>query len=164
MTLLVFHLFVPNREYLDDYYTNMNNPDINTYLQNEQEGTTIEGTISWINRHQEDHTFTMIDRLTGEFIGNCTLRDIENGSGEIGIFITPTFQNIGLGTEAITELIRIGFFELNLDEIRLIVLSHNERAIRCYRRLGCEEYNRITAVATRNNEPVDDIYMRLRRN
>ena len=29
---------------------------------------------------------------------------------------------------------------------------------------GYEEYNRITAVTTRNNQPVDDIYMRLRRN
>ena len=53
---------------------------------------------------------------------------------------------------------------LNLEEIRLIVFSHNERAIRCYQRLGFEEYNRITAVTTRNNHPVDDIYMRLRRN
>ena len=142
----------------------MNNPEINTYLQNEQEGTTREGTISWIERHQQDYTFSMINRSTGEFIGNCSLHDIENGSGEIGIYIAPNFQDIGLGTEAITELIRIGFFELNLEEIRLIVLSHNERAIRCYRRLGFEEYNRITAVAIRNNEPVDDIYMRLRRN
>ena len=142
----------------------MNNPEINTYLQNEQEGTTREGTISWIERHQQDYTFSMINRSTGEFIGNCSLHDIENRSGEIGIFIAPNFQDIGLGTEAITELIRIGFFELNLDEIRLIVLSHNDRAIRCYRRLGFEEYNRITAVATRSNEPVDDIYMRLRRN
>ena len=142
----------------------MNNPEINTYLQNEQEGTTREGTISWIERHQQDYTFSMINRSTGEFIGNCSLHDIENRSGEIGIFIAPNFQDIGLGTEAITELIRIGFFELNLDEIRLIVLSHNDRAIRCYRRLGFEEYNRITAVAIRNNEPVDDIYMRLRRN
>ena len=32
------------------------------------------------------------------------------------------------------------------------------------REIGFEEYNRITAVTTRNNEPIDDIYMRLRRN
>ena len=141
----------------------MNNPEINTYLQNEQEGTTREYSMSWIERHQNDYTYTMITE-NGEFIGNCCYNEIENGSGEIGIFISPSFQNIGLGTEAITELIRIGFNELNLEEIRLIVFSHNERAIRCYRRLGFEEYNRITAVTTRNSNPVDDIYMRLRRN
>ena len=119
--------------------------------------------MSWIERHQNDYTYTMITE-NGEFIGNCNYNEIENGSGEIGIFISPRFQDIGLGTEAITELIRIGFNELNLEEIRLVVFSHNERAIRCYRRLGFEEYNRITAVTTRNNNPVDDIYMRLRRN
>jgi RimJ/RimL family protein N-acetyltransferase len=104
----------------------MNNREINTYLQNEQEGTTREHSISWIERHQNDYTFSMLDANTNEFIGNCSIHDIENNSGEIGIFISPTFQNIGLGTEAITELIRIGFNELNLEEIRLIVFSHNE--------------------------------------
>lgn len=142
----------------------MNNPNINTFLQNEQEGSTREQTESWIDRHQQDYTFSMLSRDTREFIGNCSIRDIENNSGEIGIFISPTFQNQGLGTEAIAELIRIGFNELNLEEIRLIVFSHNERAIHVYENLGFREYNRITAVTTRNNEPVDDIYMVLRRN
>ena len=161
---LVFHSFVPNRNYLEHYYNNMNNPNINTFLQNEQEGSTREQTESWIDRHQQDYTFSMLSRDTREFIGNCSIRDIENNSGEIGIFISPTFQNQGLGTEAIAELIRIGFNELNLEEIRLIVFSHNERAIHVYENLGFREYNRITAVTTRNNEPVDDIYMVLRRN
>lgn len=141
----------------------MNNPEINTYIQNNQEGSTIEETESWIARHQNDYTFSIVSRTTGEFIGNCSIHDIENNSGEIGIFISPSFQNQGLGTEALAELIRIGFYELNLEEIRLIVFSHNTRAIHIYERLGFREYNRITAVTTRNNEPVDDIYMSLRR-
>lgn len=161
---LVFHSSVPNRNYLEHYYNNMNNPEINTFLQNDQEGSTLEESIAWIDRHQEDYTFSMISNITGEFIGNCSIHDIENNSGEIGIFIAPTFQNQGLGTEALAELIRIGFSELNLEEIRLIVFSHNQRAIHVYERLGFREYNRITAVTTRNNEPIDDIYMVLRRN
>ena len=73
------------------------------------------------------------------------------------------FKNIGLGTEAITELIRFGFEDLDLEEIRLVVFSHNERAIRCYNRLGFREYKRETDIARRNNQAIDDIYMRLRR-
>ena len=110
----------------------MNNPNINTFLQNEQEESLID-------RHQKDYTFSMISRNTREFIGNCSINDIENNIGEIGIFISPTFQNQGLGTEAIAELIRIGFNELNLEEIRLIVFSHNERAIHVYENLGFRE-------------------------
>lgn len=141
----------------------MNNVDINTFITNDPIIVTYEEELDWINRHQEDYTFSMITE-NEEFIGNCSFHEIENGSGEIGIILSPEFQNIGLGTEAITFLINYGFDILNLEEIRLVVFSHNERAIRCYQRLGFEEYNRITAVTTRNNEPVDDIYMRLRRN
>jgi len=56
------------------------------------------------------------------------------------------------------------FFEdLDLEEICLVVFSHNERAIRCYNRLGFREYKRETDIARRNNQAIDDIYMRLRR-
>lgn len=142
----------------------MNNPEINSYIQDEQEGTTLEESISWINRHQQDFTFAMINRINQEFIGNCSIHDIENNTCEIGLFITPRYQNNGLGREVIRRLILIGFEELNLEEIRLVVFSHNQRAIHVYENLGFREYNRVTAVTTRDNEPVDDIYMRLTRN
>ena len=61
---LVFHSSVPNRNYLEHYYNNMNNPEINTFLQNDQEGSTLEESISWIDRHQEDYTFSMISNIS----------------------------------------------------------------------------------------------------
>ena len=57
----------------------------------------------------------------------------------------------------------MGFEELNLNEIRLVVFSHNERAIRCYKKLGFTEYKRESDVARRKNQVIDDIYMVLRR-
>ncbi len=98
--------------------------------------------IEWVKEHQEDFTFSMVTKDTDEFIGNCGFNEIHDNGGVIGIFISPKFQNIGLGTEAITELIRFGFEDLNLEEIRLVVFSHNERAIRCYQKLGFREYKR----------------------
>lgn len=153
----------PNIDYVEDYYRNINNPLIYSFLFNEYYGFTLDDEINWINRHQEDYTFTMIDRETNNFIGNCSYNEIENNIGTIGIAIDPNYQNIGLGTEAITELIRIGFNELNLDEVRLIVFSDNERAIRCYQRLGFEEYQRVENVIQRNGNEIADIYMRLTR-
>ena len=142
----------------------MNNPVIYDFIANEhEEDYTLEQEIDWVNRHQEDNTFTMIDRNTREFIGNCGFNEIENNIGTIGIMIDPIFQNVGLGTEAITFLINYGFNMLNLDEIRLIVFSHNQRAIRCYRRLGFEEYQRIENVCQRDGNEIADIYMRLTR-
>ncbi|MBQ8193685.1 MAG: GNAT family N-acetyltransferase [Bacilli bacterium] len=158
-------LFIrPNINYVEDYLRNINNPVIYNYLFNEHdEDITLEQEIDWVERHQEDYTFTLIDRQTNEFIGNCGFNEIENNIRTIGIMLDPKYQNIGLGTEAIRELINIGFNTLNLDEIRLIVFSDNERAIRCYRRLGFEEYQRVENVIQRNNEEISDIYMRLTR-
>lgn len=152
----------PNTIYAEDYLRNMNNPVIYDFIANEhEEDYTLEQEIDWVNRHQEDNTFTMIDRNTREFIGNCGFNEIENSIGTIGIMIDPNFQNVGLGTEAITFLINYGFNMLNLDEIRLIVFSHNQRAIRCYRRLGFKEYQRIENVCQRDGNEIADIYMRL---
>ncbi len=141
----------------------MNNPNISTFIQDEPSTMTNEESNSWIERHQNDFTFSMINKNTEELIGNCSLHDIKNSTATLGILIGEKFQNQGLGTEALTFLIRYSFQILNLKEIRLIVFSHNERAIHVYQNLGFREYNRITAVTTRNNKPIDDIYMRLTR-
>ena len=153
----------PNVRYVNEMLATINNPEVSSLVGNRDFDFTEEDEINWINEHQSDYTFSMITRDTEEFIGNCGFNELEENFGIIGIFLNPRFQNIGLGTEAITELIRIGFEELNLDEIRLVVYSHNERAIRCYQRLGFREYRRDIEVARRGNQGIDDIYMRLRR-
>ena len=153
----------PDVRYVEDMISTINNPEVASLISNRTEDYTMEDEIGWINANQDTYNFSMITRDTEEYIGNCGFDDVNGTSGEIGIFLNPRFQNVGLGTEAITELIRFGFEELDLEEIRLIVYSHNERAIRCYQRLGFREYRRVSDVGMRNNQSIDDIYMRLRR-
>ncbi len=153
----------PDVRYVEDMISTINNPEVASLISNRTEDYTMEDEIGWINENQDTYNFSMITRDTEEYIGNCGFDDVDGISGEIGIFLNPRFQNVGLGTEAITELIRFGFEELDLEEIRLIVYSHNERAIRCYQRLGFREYRRVSDVGMRNNQSIDDIYMRLRR-
>ncbi|MDE5888480.1 MAG: GNAT family N-acetyltransferase, partial [Bacilli bacterium] len=152
----------PCKIFINEMIETLNNPDIYCYLSETHKDLTIEDEIIWLENHQKDQLFSMIDLETNEYIGNCGFNEIEDDIGTIGIFITPSFQNQGLGTEAISALIDFGFNKLNLREINLVVFSNNERAIRCYRRLGFEEYNRIHNIHNCNNELVDDIYMRLR--
>jgi RimJ/RimL family protein N-acetyltransferase len=62
---------------------------------------------------------------------------IEVRSGEIGIMIgDKRMWNQGLGTEAMTLLLRIGFETLNLNRIFLRVHSNNLRAVRSYEKAG----------------------------
>ena len=153
----------PNERYVADMMATLNNPEVSTFVSNRTIDLTYEDEINWIAENQVGYNFSMITKDTEEFIGNCGFNDVDEKSGVIGIFLNPRFQNIGLGTEAITELIRFGFEDLDLEEIRLVVFSHNERAIRCYNKLGFREYKREIDIARRNNQPIDDIYMRLRR-
>lgn len=153
----------PNERYVADMLSTLNNPEVSTFVSNRTIDLTEEDEIKWIAENQVGYNFSMITKDTEEFIGNCGFNDVDEKSGVIGIFLNPRFQNIGLGMEAITELIRFGFEDLDLEEIRLVVFSHNERAIRCYNRLGFREYKRETDIARRNNQAIDDIYMRLRR-
>ncbi len=153
----------PSEEFVYEYMMLMNNPDVYGFLTDNENNFSLEDEAEWVRRHQDDYTFTFINRETGEFIGNGGFNEIESGSGEIGIVITPTCQNNHYGTEAIEALIQFGFEVLNLREITLIVYSHNERAIHCYSNVGFEEYHRVSNVRTVNGEEIDDIYMRLRR-
>lgn len=153
----------PHVQYIQDMIEVLNNREVSTFISNTPFYLTEEDEIEWVNEHQDGLTFSMVTKDTNEFIGNCGFNEIQDNSGVIGIFLSPKFQNIGLGTEAITELIRFGFEDLNLEEIRLVVFSHNERAIRCYQKLGFREYKRDNDVARRQNQSIDDIYMVLRR-
>lgn len=164
-------LFISNRirfirpctSFIQEMIETLNNPNIYCYLSERHEDLTIEDELEWVENHREDYVFSMIDLETNEYIGNCGFNEIRDGIGTIGIFITSSFQNQGLGTEAISELINFGFNYLQLNEINLVVYSNNARAIRCYTRLGFEEYQRVHDIRNCNNELVDDIYMRLRR-
>lgn len=51
-------------------------------------------------------------------------------------------RNKGYGTEAIQLILDYGFNYLNLNNIKLDVLSFNERAIACYKKCGFKEYGR----------------------
>lgn len=153
----------PCKVFIQEMVETLNNPNIYYYLYDHHEDLNVESELEWLENHREDYVFSMIDLETNEYIGNCGFREIRDDIGIIGIFITSSFQNQGLGTEAISELINYGFDHLQLNEINLVVFSNNERAIRCYTRLGFKEYQRVHNIRNCNNELVDDIYMRLKR-
>lgn len=64
--------------------------------------------------------------------------NMETRDAVIGRFMMKSeeFRGRGLGRAALEETVRIGFEEIGLDRIRLNVFDWNERAIRCYERIG----------------------------
>lgn len=153
----------PNINNVDDMVEMMNNESIQSMLFNNKITITKESEIEWINKHQNDNTFSAYDSETLEYIGNCGFNEIENNRGEIGITIREQMQGKHYAKDMIKGLIEYGFNVLNLDEIYSIVFSDNIRSINCMLGLGFEEYKRDMAVINRNGNQIDDVYFNLKR-
>lgn len=153
----------PMEELVHEYVELINNPEVYHFITDNENNYSIEDEIIWVRNHQTDYTYTMIDRETGNFIGNISFNEINGNSGELGIVVSPEYQNRHYGMEALEAIIRYGFEVINLDEITLVVYSNNHRAIHCYNRLGFKEYRQVANVKVIGDEAINDIYMSLRR-
>lgn len=65
---------------------------------------------------------------SGKMIGTCgfTRLDEVNLCGEVGYVISPLYQNRGIATEALREVIRFGFEELSLERIEARYMIGND--------------------------------------
>ncbi len=97
----------------------------------------------WINNQSglntQSYSFAVETLENKEYIGGCGFNQIDwkNRHTEIGIFLGKNdHRGKGLGTEVLRLLIEFGFNELNLNKIKLGVYSFNNRAIKCYEKVG----------------------------
>ena len=84
----------------------------------------------------------MIEKSSGEFIGNIELMDVHDAAAELGIAITAGKQELGYGTEAIQAVTKYAMDVLRLNRIYLKVYPDNIRAIHVYEKCGFREYDR----------------------
>ena len=94
-----------------------------------------------MKRPMEEHIIVieMKDAKGWHIIGNIGFDHVDwlNASAECGIFIgNKTYWDKGFGTDAMLLMLKHGFESLNLHRIWLRVHATNERAIRCYEKVG----------------------------
>ena len=116
---------------------------------------TEEEETEWVRTKLENNfrIFSMIDKATGEFIGNIEIMDVEGdaASGELGICITAKQQDRGFGSEAIPAMVKYAAKEYGLKRLMLRVFPFNDRAVHVYEKCGFKEYDRAP----------DDIFMEI---
>ena len=116
---------------------------------------TEEEETEWIRRKLENNfrIFSMIDKDTGDFIGNIEIMDVEGdaASGELGICITAKQQDRGFGSEAIPAMVKYAAKEYGLKRLMLRVFPFNDRAVHVYEKCGFKEYDRVP----------DDVFMEI---
>ena len=108
----------------------------------------IENVAWWIGKRTEAISeekapiFSMVEKKSGEFIGNVEFMDMDESAAELGIAITAKKQNMGYGKEAVSAIVKYGMNELGLKKIFLKVYPDNMRAIHVYEQCGFQEYDR----------------------
>ena len=137
--------FVPvSEELLSDYLAMINDYERVGKLIGMFTPQSEENERAWIRRKLEEKEaiFSMIEKASGEFIGNTEFMDVAGAVGELGIAITAAKQDKGYGSEAIPAMIRYGKDVLGLRRIFLKAYPHNARAIHVYEKCGFREYER----------------------
>ncbi len=135
------YLRAPDEADIDLLLAWMNNPEIYRYINRYRPVGRAEERewIANLHKRENDVVFLIAAQEEDRPIGCCGLHGISNPNraAQLGIVIgDERFHNRGFGGEAMELLCEYGFNGLNLNRIGLEVYDYNERACRCYERVG----------------------------
>ena len=73
-----------NEKLIDDYLEMINDPEVASKISHNVRTYTHEGELKWINEKLQSNAlvFSMIDKKTGEYIGNIEISTLWNRSNE----------------------------------------------------------------------------------
>lgn len=142
----------------------MNDFEVTDYTMRSDKVLTLESEIKWLTEktNESGYLMSIVTIDTDEVIGNIGLNEINfiHRFGVLGIFIgEKENRSKGYGAEAICLLLDYAFNYLNLNSVSLSLLECNERAKRCYEKVGFKECGRKRKCRFINGKYYDAIYM-----
>ena len=124
---------------------------------------SLEGERRYLEEnYNPEATFSIVTIEEDKLIGTVGLERINriHRTATLGIFIgDKEFLSKGYGTEAIRLILDYGFNYMNLHNIKLDLLSFNERAFKCYKKCGFKEAGKIRENRFINGKYYDTISM-----
>lgn len=91
--------------------------------------------------------FKAVHSGTHEVIGHIELDDLDwgNKSGRLCRVLVgdPSLRGKGIGVQMTRKILEVGFNQLGLHRIDLVVFDFNEEALRCYERVGFVKEGRL---------------------
>lgn len=98
----------------------------------------VDDILTYINLVKETENTQYALLYDGEHIGlaGFNVADSVNHRIEIGYWMSPHYEGKGIMTETVKELIKIAFFEKNMNRIQIRVAVGNEKSSRIPERLG----------------------------
>ena len=155
----------PERSDLPTFVTWLNDPEVISGIRtiypmsNEDESRWFDLMLT---RPQELHPMVIEvkDGVKWVMIGTCGFNQIDwrNANGEVGIMLgEKKYWDQGYGTEAMHLLLKHGFETMNLHRIYLVVHEDNDRANRCYKKVGFEVEGKLRDAVYKNGKYIDDL-------
>ena len=98
----------------------------------------------------------------GKMIGVCRLRLQDTGAVRysIGIYDDSLFSK-GIGTKVTKAITKFAFNTLEINELELMVLEYNKRALRCYEKCGYKIINILKDNLEIDGIKYNDVIMRI---
>ena len=123
--------------------------------------------VEWFDqvRQRKDLVLFAI-RADGRLVGTCQLQGIHpvHRCAELQIRIgLKQDRGKGYGTSAVSQLLRFGFLDRNLNRIGLHVFADNAAALRLYQKSGFKEEGRLRSAAFVDGEFKDLVLLSLLR-
>ena len=109
-----------------------------------------------------EKVFLICEKSTGKPIGSVGISNISrrNMSGFVSILIGETdYWGAGFGSEAMRLFLGYCFRMLNLRRVALEVYEYNERAIRCYEKLGFVKEGKVRRSVYKDGQYIDEYMM-----
>ena len=152
-----------NNEDIEKFTEWLNDFETTDYIGRSAYIMTLEGEKQYLEENlNKNYNFFIITLNEDKLIGTVGLEhyDSINRTATLGIFIgDKDYRNEGYGTEAIKMVLDYGFNYLNLNNIKLDLMSFNERALKCYTKCGFKEYGRRRNCKYINGKYYDSIEM-----
>ena len=129
---------------LDTFYSWFNNPELRKWLLLPFPISKLEEKefLEKMLKSKDDVSFSIVLKDSDRLIGNIGLHQIRrvNSHAMLGVAIAdPEMAGKGYGTEAIRLIVDYGFNTLNLHRIWLFTHKFNERAYKCYKKVGFKD-------------------------
>ena len=99
----------------------------------------VEMFIRWASENpRQNFQLAIVDLETNALLGSCGIRkkSCPPDQAEFGIGIDADWWGRGIGQEAARTILRFGFSELGLREVRGVAVSENQAVTKFMRRLG----------------------------
>lgn len=90
---------------------------------------------------QGECRFILVDKLTNQKIGGCTLFETDKSSIEVGYWVLPAYQNKGYAKELMNNIKETLFKLKNINIIRLVIREDNIKSIMIAEKSGFKRIN-----------------------